>query len=168
MHMLLQPRASTDAWCERGTCRLYEYVSGGFAEKTMPSFAEDREKSSMYEAFDSALRASSYNMFCSPLKSVNTPAAFKAEVTGDTGDTLKFSGEEIQEDPEEVRRRTQEQYAQLDRLISGDQRATSVNGNSRLKKMQRKTGKLNQQSAPPTTREEGARDAGPYFVFKFN
>lgn len=119
----------------------------------------------MYEAFDSALRASSYNMFCSPLKSVNTPAAFKAEMTGDTGDTLKFSGEEIQEDPEEVRRRAQEQYALLDRLISDDQRATS-NGNSRLKKMQRKTGKLNQQSAPPTTREEGARDAGPYFCIQ--
>jgi hypothetical protein len=31
-----------------------------------------------YSAFDSALRASSYNMFCSPLKPVNAPSAFQA------------------------------------------------------------------------------------------
>ena len=134
---------------------VYEYVRGGFAEKEMPT--AEGAKNGMYEAFDSALRASSYNMFCSPLKPVNSPAAFKAEQEASAAarsgggfdklegiTTLKFSGKEIDEDPEEVRLRTMQQYAELDRLIKGDQRATS--GNSKLIKMQRKAGKLDKKT----------------------
>jgi len=141
--------------------RVYEYVRGGFAEKEMPT--AEGAKNGMYEAFDSALRASSYNMFCSPLKPVNSPAAFKAEQEASAAarsgggfdklegiTTLKFSGKEIEEDPEEVRLRTMQQYAELDRLIKGDPRATS--GNSKLIKMQRKAGKLDKKTPnPPAT-----------------
>ena len=43
-------------------CRMYEYVRGGFVEKELPAGAGG-ENSQLYEAFDSALRASSYNMW---------------------------------------------------------------------------------------------------------
>lgn len=117
--------------------RMYEYVRGGFAEKEMPRGMGDKD--GMYEEFDSALRAASYNMFCSPLKPVNAPSAAKAGQAQSAGakrggedgregasGAIKFSGDKVQEeDPEEVSRRTQEQYAELDRLIQGDTRATS-------------------------------------------
>jgi hypothetical protein len=41
---------------------MYEYVRGGFVEKELPAGAGG-ENSQLYEAFDSALRASSYNMW---------------------------------------------------------------------------------------------------------
>lgn len=145
--------------CPCALCRVYEYVRGGFPEKEMPTAGG--EQNGMYEAFDSALRASSYNMFCSPLKPVNSPAAFKAEQEASAAarsgrggfeklegaTNLKFSGKEIEEDPEEVRLKMQQQYAELDRLIKGDQRATS--GNSKLIKMQRKAGKLDKNKSKP-------------------
>ncbi|KAJ1464791.1 hypothetical protein T484DRAFT_1867750 [Baffinella frigidus] len=53
----------------------YAYVQGGFAERQAPTQGNN---TSMYSAFDSALRASSYNMFCSPLKPVSAPSAFQA------------------------------------------------------------------------------------------
>ena len=138
---------------------MYEYVRGGFAEKEKPVTGE---KSGLYQEFDSALRAASYNMFCSPLKPVNSPASFKAEQEaaaaskskgsaakklGGVSDAMKFSGEEADEDPEEVRMRTEAQYKELDRLIQGDKRATS-GGNSKLFKMRRKAGMIETKTAP--------------------
>jgi len=155
---------------------MYEYVRGGFPQKEMPVTGEN---SGMYQEFDSALRAASYNMFCSPLKPVNSPASFKAEQgaaaafesKGRAGERLagvsdarKFSGEEEpDEDPAEVRRRTEQKYKELDRLIQGDSRATS-GGNSKLIKMRRKAGMIEKKAAPkappaPEKRQVPARSA---------
>eukprot|EP00281_Chroomonas_sp_CCMP1168_P024534 CAMPEP_0206230668 /NCGR_PEP_ID=MMETSP0047_2-20121206/10394_1 /ASSEMBLY_ACC=CAM_ASM_000192 /TAXON_ID=195065 /ORGANISM="Chroomonas mesostigmatica_cf, Strain CCMP1168" /LENGTH=232 /DNA_ID=CAMNT_0053654131 /DNA_START=253 /DNA_END=947 /DNA_ORIENTATION=- len=114
----------------------YEYVGGGFKEVEMPSKAKGAN-TSMYAAFDSALRASDYNMFCSPLKPVQAPTAFRSAsrdvyLTESKAAELEAAMQE-EDDPVEVARRTAAEYAEFSRLVSGS--AVEKDG---LKVMQKK------------------------------
>ena len=139
---------------------VYEYAAGGFEVKEMPRGMGSKD--GMYEEFDMALRAASHNMFCSPLKPVQTPASFKAEqealsAKGGKGglETRKaFQQEEAEESPEETRMRLQKEYAELDRLIQGDTRAASANG--KLTKLQQMSGKYAYKSKAAAPAAEAA------------
>ena len=63
---------------KQSVSKQYQYVQGGFQEVTPPK-VDSNSTSSMYMAFDSALRASSYNMFCSPLLPVEPPTPFRSK-----------------------------------------------------------------------------------------
>ena len=61
------------------------------------------DKDGMYEEFDSALRAASYNMFCSPLKPVNAPSAAKAgQAHPAFSSAMKYYGTELNKRRHEI------------------------------------------------------------------
>ena len=93
--------------------KQYQYVQGGFNE-VLPPTAENKSTTSMYAAFDSALRASSYNMFCSPLMPVEPPTPFR------TKQKQNFrSSEPLFTEPKmDETSKLIEQYQELDRYLS--------------------------------------------------
>jgi hypothetical protein len=112
----------------------YEYVGGGFEEASPQGKAAN---SSLYKAFDSALRASDYNMFCAPLKKVDAPTAFKAKGMSPEVEEAMLSPEPA-EDPEEVARRIADEYAEFDRLVAG----SSIKSDGQARLLKGKKGKL--------------------------
>lgn len=130
---------------EKAVGNTYNYVQGGFEEKSAPVAAGNQ--TSMYAAFDSALRASNYNMFCSPLKPVNAPTQFKASSpgrqqgppSGNKEASAQKWAEPEEEDPGEVRRKNEAQYRELDKLIGGDRRGLGSDGNRKpmIKKLKK-------------------------------
>ena len=95
--------------------KQYQYVRGGFREV---SPAQEGRNSSIYAAFDSALRASSYNMFCSPLVSVTPPTQFRAK--RQTSDAEVRQELPLEEDPLQAKERIKAQYQELDLFFSRD------------------------------------------------
>lgn len=85
----------------------------------------------MYRAFDSALRASDYNMFQAPLKKVDAPTAFRAVQMSTDAPRVAFI-DAVVEDPEEITRRVAAEYAEFDRLVAGS--AIKSDGKARLLK----------------------------------
>ena len=121
-----------DEFAQRRYDRTYEYVQGGFQEKAPPKAAGNQ--TSMYTAFDRALRASNYNMFCSPLKPVNAPTAFKGQAQsvssrGKGGDESYESfikgiqnEEKDKENEEERMKRVEAEYATLNNFLKLENR----------------------------------------------
>jgi hypothetical protein len=90
--------------------KQYQYVQGGFNE-VLPPTAENNTTTSMYAAFDSALRASSYNMFCSPLMPVEPPTPFRSKQKQNFRSSEPLSSEDETS-------KLIEQYQELDRYLS--------------------------------------------------
>eukprot|EP00960_Hanusia_phi_P038560 753483-Hanusia_phi.AAC.1 len=125
-------KAAEEEFGERRYDRTYEYVQGGFQEKLPPQQAGNQ--TSMYAAFDRALRASSYNMFCSPLKPVNAPTPYKGQAQAPSSSS-KIVGDDVQafmkglqqeerdqEDEEEKRKRIESEYAALNSFLKMESR----------------------------------------------
>jgi hypothetical protein len=107
--------------------KQYQYVQGGFSEVRPPT-SSDNNSTIMYAAFDSALRASSYNMFCSPLLPVEPPTPFKKKLNDN-----KFEGEpttvrEYQKRASEEASMILKQYQELDRYLSSSSPTKKVQG----------------------------------------
>ena len=93
--------------------KQYQYVQGGFNE-VLPPTAENNNTTIMYAAFDSALRASSYNMFCSPLLPVEPPTPFRSKQKQNNR-----SSEPLWTQPKnDEASKLIEQYQELDRYLS--------------------------------------------------
>jgi len=109
----------------------------------------------MYKAFDSALRAADYNMFCAPLKKVETPSAFKAAKgarSASAGAEVQPLAVEEEEDEEEVAKRVAAEYAEFDRLVLGS--AIESDGSARKLKKRGTVSKSRVRSTPKTRTDE--------------
>ena len=104
--------------------KQYRYVQGGFNEVQPPKLV-DNSTTSMYAAFDSALRASSYNMFCSPLLPVEAPTPFRRKDKLQRIETLSAS--DSQNNAGQVANQILKQYQELDRYLSPSQDVRNPN-----------------------------------------
>ncbi len=95
--------------------KQYQYVRGGFDEVVPPKTANS-SISSAYAAFDSALRASSYNMFCSPLLPVDPPTPFRSKGRLQSPEPLLEREDEMKKQMEAGL--LSKQYQEFDRYLS--------------------------------------------------
>ena len=107
--------------------KQYQYVQGGFDE-VVPPKTENSSISSAYAAFDSALRASSYNMFCSPLLPVDPPTPFRSKGRVQSPEPFMERKDDISKQMEDGL--ISKQYQEFDRYLSKS--SESVRGVKRV------------------------------------
>jgi hypothetical protein len=127
-----KPQQSLDPSASKATktsvAKQYQYVQGGFNEVRAPK-SSDNSTTTMYAAFDSALRASSYNMFCSPLLPVEPPTPFKKKKSEQKFDVKSATVDEYQERAREEAGQILKQYQELDRYLSSTGPTKKIKGN---------------------------------------
>lgn len=127
-----KPQQSLDPSAGKATktsvAKQYQYVQGGFNEVQAPK-SSDNSTTTMYAAFDSALRASSYNMFCSPLLPVEPPTPFKKKKIEQKFDVKSATVDEYQERAREEAGQILKQYQELDRYLSSTGPTKKIKGN---------------------------------------
>ncbi len=127
-----KPQQSLDPSAGKATktsvAKQYQYVQGGFNEVRAPK-SSDNSTTTMYAAFDSALRASSYNMFCSPLLPVEPPTPFKKKKSEQKFDVKSATVDEYQERAREEAGQILKQYQELDRYLSSTGPTKKIKGN---------------------------------------
>jgi hypothetical protein len=104
--------------------KQYQYVQGGFSQLSPPQ-SPDNSTTSLYAAFDSALRASSYNMFCSPLIPVQTPTPFRSKQVNRTAVRDNIFEKQSRSEQEVAQQKQQaKDYLELGRYMSRDAKPT--------------------------------------------